>query len=211
MLLSERMRIAPVFFAYTDADGWHAGIGDPTAMGWFTVAAYAVAAILCGRAALEERGCSREKFVFWTALAGIMGVLAINKQLDLQTWLTFTMKRVAQAQGWYEERRVVQLVFILLIAGAGAYGFRRAYLLVRGHARELWLGLAGLFLTVGFVVIRAASFHHIDYFLKTDLAGIRMNWVLELSAIAVVGLAAWRALRRDGRGTAAAGSTRCVA
>ena len=199
-----------MLFAFTDADGWHAGIGDPTAMGWFTVAAYALAAILCGRAALEQRGVSREKFIFWTMLAAITAVLAVNKQLDLQTWLTFTIKRMAQAQGWYEERRIVQLVFIIAIAGAGAFGMRQAWRLVRGHARELWLGLAGLFLVVSFVVIRAASFHHIDYFLKTDLAGIRMNWVLELGGIAVVAIAAARAANRGFGGGEESGSSLCA-
>ena len=40
-----------LLLAETVADGWRPGIGDPTALGWITVAAYLLGAVACGRAA----------------------------------------------------------------------------------------------------------------------------------------------------------------
>ena len=108
-------------FAYTDADGWHLGIGDPTAVGWLTVAAYFFAAFLSWKAAGRARapGGWPPQAVFWVGLAALLVMLGINKQLDLQTWFTLAAKRAAQSQGWYENRRIVQFLFILAL-GAGS-------------------------------------------------------------------------------------------
>ena len=57
--------------------------------------------------------------------------------------------------------------------------------------RERFLRSGVLFL-VTFLVIRAVSFHHFDSFLKVKLAGVKMNWALELGGIFLIGLAAAR-------------------
>jgi hypothetical protein len=59
---------------------WEIGIGDPTPLGWITVAAYAAAAVLAWRNA----GAARRTAVphsFWIALTALMLALGINKQL----------------------------------------------------------------------------------------------------------------------------------
>src|SRR5687768_5262697 len=96
---------AQILFAYTEANQWHPGIGDPTFMGWVTVAMYFLAALLCARAAfaLPPRSLKSQERVFWFFLCVVLLFLGVNKQLDLQTWLTLTGKRVAIAQGWYEQ------------------------------------------------------------------------------------------------------------
>jgi len=53
--------------------------------------------------------------------------------------------------------------------------------------------LIGTVFVVAFVTIRAASFHHVDTLIGTPVAGLRMNWILELGGIACVALAALRA------------------
>lgn len=183
--------------AFTDADGWHLGIGDPTVMGWVTVLAYLWAAYLCFRVAQSSTPQEVVKGVkaFWMMLGAMLLLLGINKQLDLQTWLTFSGKRIAQAQGWYEQRKYVQAVFIAgiaLCAGAAAWwGWR----IMKHQARELWLPLAGFCALLGFVVIRAASFHHVDQMLHFSLAGFKLNWLLELGGIGIVIAGARRACR----------------
>jgi hypothetical protein len=57
--------------------------------------------------------------------------------------------------------------------------------------------LGGLVFLMAFILIRAASFHHIDAMLKADLAGVRMNWVLEIGGISMVAYGAWKRLRRE--------------
>jgi hypothetical protein len=171
--------------AFTDGDGWHPGIGDPTVVGWLTVVAYAVAAVLCVREAVRERE-ERSRFLFWAIAGGTMVLLGINKQLDLQTWLTLTGRRLARAEGWYEKRRAVQFLFIVLIALGGLAAFGGMWRMVHDFGEDLWLPLVGMFLVICFVIMRAASFHHIDELLRTRLAGFKMNWIFELGAISVL-------------------------
>jgi hypothetical protein len=183
-----------VIFAFTDGDVWRPGIGDPTVMGWVTVVAYFVAALLCFReGARVKRGAGpREKKLFWSTLAVLLVFLGFNKQLDLQTLLTLTGRRIAIAQGWYENRRVVQLVFVAMIALGGVFSVWLMSRLVRKYP-DLRLAMLGFVALLVFVVVRAASFHHVDQLINFHLAGVRMNWVLELGAIALVAIGAWKA------------------
>jgi hypothetical protein len=95
---------------------WEIGIGDPTPLGWITVAAYAAAAVLAWRNA----GAARRTAVphsFWIALTALMLALGINKQLDLQTWLSQAGRDLAIAQGWWEQ---------LPLAGAARFNIAQA-------------------------------------------------------------------------------------
>ncbi len=185
------MRFSPLL-AFTDGDRWRPGIGDPTFIGWLTVVAYALAAGLCIRDALREREV-RPRFLFWSLLGIMLVLLGINKQLDLQTWLTLTGRHVARAHGWYERRRVFQFWFIIAIALSAFAGYAMVWRLAHEHGDDLWIPLLGLFLVVCFVVIRAASFHHIDEFLHTSIFGFRLNWLLELGGIGIIIAGALRA------------------
>jgi hypothetical protein len=100
------------------SDGrWEAGIGDPTVIGWVTVAAYAVAALLSLRCA--RRAAEPLEFRFWAVLSVALVLLGINKQLDLQSLVTQVGRDLAFAQGWYENRRIVQAAFIGFLIAAG--------------------------------------------------------------------------------------------
>ena len=70
---------------------WRPGIGDPTFMGWLTVAAYAIAAftaLLAARRAGRAPGTTRGSRGMWLLVAAFMALLCLNKQLDLQSLLT---------------------------------------------------------------------------------------------------------------------------
>jgi hypothetical protein len=46
---------------------------------------------------------------------------------------------------------------------------------------------------IGYVLIRAASFHHFDRFINQKFLGFRWNWILEMSGIGVMLVASyWR-------------------
>ncbi len=191
------MTVAPAV-ALTSGAEWHPGIGDPTIVGWLTVLAYAAATVVCvRRIAREERGSSRR--LFWGILAIIMVLLGINKQLDLQTWLTITGRKLAQSEGWYERRRTFQFWFIVAVATGGLMGFTALRRLVQEHGSDLRLPLFGTLLVTSFVVIRAASFHHIDEFLRSPVADFKMNWLLELGGIGIIILGALKAGHRAER------------
>src|SRR5688572_20465061 len=183
-------------FAFTDGDRWRPGIGDPTVMGWLTVVAYLAAAFLCWRAATKGLHGRKVKW-FWTGLAALLLFLGVNKQLDLQTAFTFIAKDFAKATGWYENRRIVQAIFVVVVALGGILMTAALFWLYRGELRRLWPALAGLAFLGSFIVMRAASFHYFDQFLKSGPGGFQMNWVLELGGIAAIAWPAWKAVRQS--------------
>ena len=69
-------------------------------------------------------------------------------------------------------------------------------LVLRGQWRRYWLVSAGLVLLLFFIVARATTFHHVDSMLGWRLGVLRVNHVLELAALGLVSLGAWR-WRRD--------------
>lgn len=178
------------------SDGrWQPGIGDPTVVGWTTVVVYFVVAALSFRAWRraagqgDGTGSDPRSAGVWLVLVAVCTALGVNKQLDLQSLVTQIGEDLARAQGWYEHRRTVQAWFVLAVAiaglGAAAFGF---YLL-RDRLARLWPALLGAGLLVTFVVIRAASFHHVDVLLFGP-AGL--NAIFELGSLCLIG---WGALR----------------
>ncbi|QCO55381.1 isopropylmalate isomerase [Pseudorhodobacter turbinis] len=162
---------------------WSPTIGDPTVMGWVTVASYLLAGILSVLVFFRKTGRQR---IFWLILAVILFALTVNKQLDLQSALTAIGRCVAKAQGWYAERRPFQIKFIIFIV---LTSFLIAAFLIWTMRRELahiWLALLGLVFLLAFVAIRAAGFHHIDRLIGYQINNIRMNWVMELGGIAMI-------------------------
>ena len=179
---------------------WRPQIGDPSFMGWLTVAAYALAAGLCLAAAFRDQAAdlreTRARRRMWLAVALVMSFLCVNKQLDLQTLLTDVGRIVAIRGGWYGQRRIVQRWFVLAIAGGGVAALGVIAWKMRAVLKDRALLLLGLCSLVMFILIRAASFHHVDVFLRAPVLGIRMNWILELGGIALVALAAGRSCFR---------------
>ena len=169
---------------------WSPGIGDPTFMGWLTVVAYFGAAFACVVAHRKRRRAGHAWV--WPSLCVLLVLLGINKQLDLQSWFTYVGKRTAIEQGWYEDRRPVQVAFIVTLATVGLVVGLVLLVRLRGALARFRWALAGTVFLIAFIVIRAASFHHVDLFLKLEIAGVRPNWLLELGGIALIGVAALR-------------------
>ena len=119
-----------------------------------------------------------------------MVLLGINKQLDLQTWLTQMGRDLARAEGWYERRQEFQVAFISVIAVVGLVGLLNAALTLRFILWRVAGALLGLGFLVTFVVVRAASLHRVDALL--GYGTFRLNWVLELGGIALVAASASR-------------------
>jgi hypothetical protein len=179
---------------------WSPGIGDPTLLGWVTVAAYfatAAGAMLALRFGNTEHANRNIYRFFWTLVAVAFVCLGINKQLDLQTLATVIARCIAIADGWYSVRGTYQVIFITLI-------FAGSIAILILSARYFWrilprvaLALLGLGMVMTFVAVRAMSFHHVDRLIGMHVLGMRMNGVLELSGILLVAInASWLALRR---------------
>jgi hypothetical protein len=179
---------------------WRPQIGDPSFMGWLTVAAYAAAAVLCFIAARRcpvaaDAGETRRRRRMWLGIGVLMSFLCINKQLDLQSLFTDVGRVLATREGWYDQRRAVQRWFVIAVAAAGAMTFVIMAWKIRSILRESIVLLLGLSSLLTFIVIRAASFHHVDVLLGSELLGIRVNWILELTGIALIALSAAKSTR----------------
>jgi hypothetical protein len=177
---------------------WNPGLGDNHLMGWVTVGVYLGAATASAMAARQLAGCyrvQRRERRFWALTALVLLLLAVNKQLDLQSLLTMVARCHAALAGWYDARRVVQEAFIYIVAVGGAVGLGLLTLLLRDILGRVWLALVGLVFVCVFVVIRAASFHHVDMLLGATTAGMKLNWLLELPGPILVAAVALRHLR----------------
>lgn len=132
---------------------------------------------------------------FWLAMTLIMGALGLNKQLDLQTWLTEIGRDLALEYGWYARRRLVQAIFIGTLVLGGIV--LRTWLVQRLRNLDVYSRRAGAGLVVLgiFVLVRATSFHHVDALLGFTIENIRLNVLLELCGISIIAWAAWGRLR----------------
>lgn len=185
--------IPPLLLAATVDGRWQPGLGDPGPMGLATTASYLAAGALClhrARTSYRHPALRRKPCWFWLTCGLLMLALGVNKQLDLQTLFTDIGRQWAIAGGWYEDRRAVQGLFIKGLAAAGAGVLLFALWFLRGARAHYYLALFGLAFTGCFVIVRAASIHHVDQFLGFDIAGVRMNWVFELGGILAVAAAA---------------------
>ncbi len=188
--------LEPMMLAEVVEERWQPGIGDPTVIGWVTVAAYLVAALGCVRAACREPRVDKRRpnrpATFWVVLCALMVALGINKQLDLQTLVTQIGRDLVRAWGLYSQRRDLQAAFIAAVAFLCAAAVAAFVWSARRMMHDRWLALIGTVFILGFVVVRAASFHHIDAFLAARIGGMKWNWVLELGGIAAIAVAAFR-------------------
>ena len=173
---------------------------DPTFLGWLITIAYLAAAALtfvASRRSTEER-----ERIFWAGCTALLVLLGLNKQLDLQGYITTGGRSLAQQGGWYEERRLVQAVFFLALCAAAVSASAVLALWLRRSAGEVKIAGAGIILLFGFVASRAASFHHMDIWVTRNIAGMRSGWWLEAAGIFVLTLSAVLALRRNPAGAA---------
>lgn len=177
------------------SDRWSPGIGDPTPMGWITVCLYFVAAVGCASAARREKKPENAigPVPFWHTLAVFMVLLGINKQLDLQSLFTQVLRDIAKAHGWYKERRPLQAAFILTVFVIGVVALWAALRSSRAAPRSVRLAMLGSGLVFIYIIIRAASFHHVGNFTSRTILGVKLNWIFEVGGIMVVtGAAAWK-------------------
>jgi hypothetical protein len=186
---------------------WKPGIGDPTFIGWLAVAGYVSTAVLCGYVARRlpiENGASQRKA--WWILSLVLVLLGINKQLDLQGLFLELGRSFASEHGVYEKRRILQLIFLFVLALVSAAGAFFFFWLNRHHWREQACMLAGALFLLTFVLLRAASFHHFQEFFAVPLGSVKLHRVIELFAIAWVAGAAIKRLEdlRDKSGGDAA-------
>ncbi|MES2547484.1 MAG: esterase-like activity of phytase family protein [Pseudomonadota bacterium] len=160
-------------------------LGDHSFFGWATVLLYFVAAFRTGyKAKLTIK--NKESCYFWLGLTAFLVFLGLNKQLDLQSNLTEWLRRSAKAHGWYEQRRGYQLLFISIMGLAIPILLISLRLFLYHSWQRYKLTWVGIVLLLIFVVIRAASFHHVDIVFYQTIGSIRYYQLLEMLAIGII-------------------------
>ncbi len=172
-------------FAAVENGRWHAGIGDASIFGWVTVVVYLLATFRCIVKAKDSKKFGGN-YQFWLYLGAFLFLLGINKQLDLQSWLTEFFKDNAQAYGWYKHRRPVQIIFIALLGLGMVIALLSLRLFLANSWRHNKLTWVGIILLGMFIVTRAASFHHFDIFINRPILGLKVNVIFEIGAILLI-------------------------
>jgi hypothetical protein len=191
--------------AMTAGITWRPEIGDPSWIGWITVIAYMMTAWVCAKTGRKARPpavadpSERDPAWMWGGCAAVLFCLGINKQLDLQTLLIEVGRQVAQATGWFEQRRLVQRVFTLVLAAlTGIMLLGLAWKQPCFFKRSPLL-LSGIMLVAGYVLLRVATIDHVD-----TSAGLNLEdrwWLpaMELSGLLCMAAAGHRASKGNRR------------
>lgn len=168
---------------------WTPTIGDPTFVGWLTVALYLVTAWRCAALARSMHARSTvtaREFGVWCLIAVLFLALAVNKQLDLQSALTELGRVLIYRTDRFAYKQAIQFWFVVGIAIAALVGISAAIAVVWKTHIGTWIGTIGTVIVVAYVLTRAVSFHHIDRFIGSQFGALKWNWVLEISGILIV-------------------------
>lgn len=176
-------------------NGWYPGINDPCFTGWVTIGCYFLTSMLCfrqlWRLKVHRRQANRQPAIMlWSGLSLLFCALGVSNQLDLLNQLTGLGRSWAYAQGWYDQRRAVQAVFVALMALVFVSSVKMIVTRFPRTSRRHRLALLGAVFLTSFIITRAASFHHLDTLLHWHLGSMTVNWILELGGISLVAVAA---------------------
>jgi hypothetical protein len=169
---------------------WDLRAGDPTLIGWLITLAYLVLVLsiikLIIDVAASQTYDRRRLAGFWTIVLLIYLFFGLNKQLDLQTFLTATGRCLSKLQGWYRERRAFQLNVTMAGLAATAIFLLGFLFYFRTVITRSWLAILGVTCSLVFVVLRAASIHHVDQLFKMEFFTLKAHAIMEITGITLV-------------------------
>jgi len=172
---------------------------DHTFLGWLTTGMYVAAATLSAVAAREQVNDARllalnrrRVAAFWWLLCAGLLLLALNKQLDLQTAITDRLRDAAQRDGWYGRRRVLQVMLVGVALGLCAVGAWCVKRLLGRHWRTHRLALAGIGVLLVYLLLRVADIERLGEMTGLPLAAAGVRDALEWIGLMLIAAAAWR-------------------
>ena len=176
-------------------------LGDRDVVGIVTTLAYLAAFVACfvvmRQAAPRTVNATMHRW-FWFVVGGVELLLGLNKQADLQIALTRSLRAWARSGGWYHNRRQLQFAFCVVVTIAVVIALIVAWRKVRTWPAPYWVALLAIALQMLYVLIRIASFHHLDALLSMDWSHLKLSWMIELFGVVLCLLAAMAVIwRRD--------------
>ncbi len=159
--------------------------GDPTFAGWLIVLTYFLVVSRCYFKHAEAKKQGLDAY-FWVLIGGFLLLLGINKQLDWQTVFEASMRDMAKQHGWYAQRKLMQIAFIVFLA----LGLLTMLIVLRkflAQARKNYKVVCfGLFLICVFIVLRAATFNHFSFLNTRSYFGFNAHVLLELGSLMTI-------------------------
>ena len=165
---------------------WSVGIGDPTFLGWFICISYFVAFWICWNKALQAKRIN-DNYPFWLGLTIFLLFLGINKQLDLQSLFIQTIRNLSIQHGWYEQRKLVQIAFVVLTS----FGVLVSLISLRIFFEDSWrnykVAWFGIILLCTFILLRMALLDGVNVFLhQGNIVTIAIDTILEMGGIVII-------------------------
>ncbi len=178
-------------------EDWVGIFGDPLLSGTIFMLSYGVTAMAIFRASRETEVGERR---YWQLCGYLFLFQLLNTNLDLHA-LVWTIGRcLAHAQGWYENRREAQILFliglallILLVLCLTLFVFFRNIL------GNILLTL-GVVIAIGFTLVKGINYHGIEQFYNHQIGPFRVADFIEYSGIVLAFLAALLRLRENNPG-----------
>ena len=93
---------------------------------------------------------------------------------------------MSRLEGWYEERRAFQLNVIMAGLAATAISMLGFLIYFRTIIGRSLLALMGVTCSMVFVVLRAASIHHVDQLFRIEFFNLKAHAIVEMTGIVLV-------------------------
>jgi hypothetical protein len=163
-------------------------VGDPTVLGWTTFVLYLLASVCSLRCGFTDGKLENRSEVgqVWRVQAGVLLLLGLNKQLDLQTPLIQFGKRLALSWGWYEYRSVIEIAFFAGLAVLIGLVVMRHAQAARSFARKHPLAASGDVLVGAYILIRTIYMDHLDGIMGFSLENVPGLWSGEILGLILV-------------------------
>ena len=157
-------------------------IGDPTPIGWLIAFSFIFAGWRSWKTAVLLRD-AKQSFLFWILLTLILVFFAVNKQLDMQSWLYEGARNLMRARGLQGEKELFKLLLLVGLIGVLIIGCLTFITAFKLQFYRPWGALSGCLLLFFFVLLRAVAFNQLQ-FLNGWKGG---GWeILELTGIVLI-------------------------
>lgn len=174
-------------------DHWMDIWGDPLLSGSIFMMSYGVTALLIFRATREAALRERR---YWHFCGYLFLFQFLNTNLDLHALVWTTGRCHAHAQGWYENRRETQVLFLIGLAFLVVLILLIVLIVFfRDIFRNILLTL-GVAIALGFTMVKGINYHGIEQFYRGQVGPFRVADFIEYSGISLAFLAAQIRLRQ---------------
>lgn len=158
-------------------DRWVSIWGDPLLPATIIMAGYAIAAWLTWRVTQQETGRER---LFWGLGTTLMLFLFLNTHLDLHILPGAFGRCLARLQGWWENRRIVQTIFVACVTGLMALMLLTVVIFFYRNLLRNFLFVLGCLVSAGYLIIKSSGLHYVDQLSSVTLGTVQISIIAEV-------------------------------